>query len=255
MFKWSIEIYGFENTLEGYSSYISDDEAHIIQDFDCNDHPHYYLTSIHFNNLANRKDVKSKSELIRNLFSGAASLVEGNILCFRLSNNIIENDLKNYYVDPQCNNFYQESSVNKLIKKSWADSDLKNVLDIMSESCQQRAGNIPYDKLYFIYEILKNRWGKQKLYQIAAEDFWKNFKHTAQDNQILGIEARHGSFTHRSTPNPITKENARDKVICACQRWINDSFQINMPDYDSFPRPRQDFSQYDYSKTNLNWRD
>lgn len=256
MFKWSIEISGFQNTLRGYSQYVSDDEAQIIEDFNWSDHPHYYLTSFHFNNLANKKDVKNKSEIIINLFSGAASLAEGDILCFRLGNNIIENDLENYDIDPQLENFTQESSVNQLIKKSWADQDLKNVLDIMGEFCQQKAGNIAYHRLYFIYEILEKRWGKQKLYQIATEDFWKTFKHTSQDPKILGIEARHGNFSHKSTSNPITKENARDKVILACQRWINDEFKIATTNHTSFPRPRQDFSQVDFSKVNLaGWKD
>lgn len=115
MFKWLIQIYGFENTLEGYSRYISDNEAHIIQEFDGNDHPHYYLTSVHFNNLANKEDVQKKSEVIINLFSGAVSLAEGDIFGFRLSDKIIENDLKNYYIEPQLKNLKLESSVNQLI--------------------------------------------------------------------------------------------------------------------------------------------
>ena len=255
MFEWSIQIYGFENTLEGYSRYISDDEAHIIQEYDCNDHPHYYLTSIHFNNLANQQDVKNKSETIISFFSGAASLVEGDILCFRLSDNIIKNNFKNHYIDPQLKNFKIESSVNQLIKKAWVDSDLKNIINIIGESCQQKAGNISYDRLYFIYEILKKRWGKQELNQMEDDmgirSFWSNFQHTAQDPKIIGIEARHGSFNRTSTSNPIDKEIARDKVMLACQRWINDNFEITMPIHDSFPRHRQDFSKYDYSQTNI----
>lgn len=125
----------------------------------------------------------------------------------------------------------------------------------MGESCQQKAGDISYDRLYFIYEILEKRWGKQKLLQmeenVGIKDFWKNFKHTAQDPNILGTEARHGKFNQKSTSNPVNKEIARDKVILACQRWINDDFKIIMADHNSFPRPQQDFSKVDFSKVKL----
>lgn len=242
MFRWLIGIRGSENILRDYSTFLSDDQVSIVEELDWNDHSHYYLTSVCFNNLTSEQDVKDKSRIVMNLFVGAVSLANGDMFYFDLlDDRILKINLEDYYIDPQLRNLRLESSSNQLIKKAIEDVDIRNILNIIGESCQLRKGDISYDRLYFIYEILEKRWGTEQLQEIAKQRFWKDFKHTAQDPRILGIEARHGSFSNKSILNPIKKEDVINKIMLAFKAWVNDDFKIVLGSYNSFPY-RRNFS-------------
>lgn len=237
MFKWFIDISGFENILQSYSTSFSlGDGAYIIQKLDSNNRPYYCFTSVHFNTLISVEDVKNKSKEMINLFVGAASLVEGRILRFLLNGYVKEFNPNDYYISLEAKDFWAKCPINQLIKTSWGDSDLTYILHIVGSSFQQSLDGISYNRLYVTYEIVKRRWGQKKLYKFAEKSFWDDFRRTVQDFNILEAQVRHGTFSYQSILNPISKEDAISEVILACREWIIDDFGIALSSYNSFPR-------------------
>ena len=126
---------------------------------------------------------------------------------------------------------------NKVIK----DGFLTNLFFLLSNK-------VDYKMLYMIYDDLRHflRLQKDKEFLKEFSEALNRFSHTANNYEVLGFYARHGSTNHEPPKSPMNLEDSKNLIFDIIVKLLDKKFNIQLPKF--WGLAYVDFTSTDFSK-------
>ena len=105
-----------------------------------------------------------------------------------------------------------ENKYQKWIEKSKSNSNVREILHYFN--------NQNWWNLYKIYEIIRKDSRESGMKNLVTKKELNRFTRTANDNKIIGENARHATFDNESVKNPMYIKTARQFIFDLFEKWI-----------------------------------
>lgn len=235
--RWEVQIEGDESEIERFAEYFTDENSE--SGYFKKNEPGYVLCFLDPHEKETAKSIKIRAERVLTFLAGATRLL-GKHVEFRAGSACkvtkegkhhtvtfverISFSIKEFPVgftlrraDGSVIVQRANEVLPQYIHAANADEDVATVLRLRNHD------NLSWSSLYKIAELIGFRAIVQKGWVNNAEI--NNFKHTANNLEVAGDEARHGKKTGEPPKNPMSKKEGRDLVDKIIKEWINEKLK------------------------------
>lgn len=223
---WHVSIDGHRRDLERLADTF-DDNPRVVQREEYEDK--FFLEAEELNTLSDVSQVRRQARELLQAISGIVEFRYGLLEEFRVAGIYKEGaDGTAVFDEAGPTHAYASPGLREALGLPEPDRDadkellsLANDEDVLDLLLLWERGR-GWMNLYKIFEYIEDQIG-EKLHEVGwvSEDDRKNFRRTANDKRIIGLDARHGTATNRSSPpQPMSHDDAVELVQSLTSRWI-----------------------------------